>query len=72
MVNLIYFTPLYLISNGIRMSHDNHNLSDTEKKMNDCIVEAVLEDNSTHHCKNIIGEKDFNLIKKEKKALKVA
>ena len=30
MVKLIYSTPLWLISNGIRMSHDNHHLSDSE------------------------------------------
>ena len=29
MVKLIYHTPLWLASNGCRMSHDNHHLSDT-------------------------------------------
>jgi ssDNA-binding Zn-finger/Zn-ribbon topoisomerase 1 len=33
-VELIHITPLSLISNGIRYSHDNHDKSDTDKLTN--------------------------------------
>ena len=32
MVKVIYTSPLLLVSNGIRMSHDNHELSDSNKQ----------------------------------------
>jgi len=45
---LIYASPVYLMANGIRYSHDNHHLSDT-----------ILEEKYYQ-----TGEKDFNLIKR--------
>jgi len=55
-VKLIFTSPLWLISNGIRFSHDNHNQSDTI---------YFSEENKTVYSSCIkIGKKDFNLIKK--------
>jgi len=53
MVKLIYASPLWLISNGIRYSRDNHNLSDSK---------ILFRDNGG--IETTIGTKDFNLIKK--------
>jgi len=52
-VKLIYSTPLWLISNATRYSHDNHHLSDSRVfYRNNGKIETTL------------GSKDFNLIKK--------
>ena len=48
-VELLFSSPLWLISNGIRYSHNNHDKSDTVKEERD---------------NNLIGSKDFNLIKR--------
>ena len=53
MVELIYASPIWLISNGIRYSHDNHHLSDTVGLVKDGEVVDVS-----------IGPKDFDLIKR--------
>ena len=44
MVKLLYSSPLWLMSNGIRMSHDNHNLSDTKIGYicNDCFEQTAI------------------------------
>jgi K+-transporting ATPase c subunit len=44
-VKLIYSTPLYLISNAIRYSHNNHHLSDTEEARED-YIKNNLDDNN--------------------------
>lgn len=48
-VKLLHITPLWLISEGLRFSHDNHNLSDTTEEMK---------------ANNLVGSKDYGLIKK--------
>jgi len=53
-VKLKYATPVKYISEAIRYSHSNHNLSDTEKAECEC----------DEDCINVIGEKDFALIKR--------
>lgn len=82
-VKLLYITPLWLISNAIRYSHDNHHLSDTlvaeDISEFDCCpyCNSKLEVYSDEfeyfkYCKvcnaefdnNIIGKKDYELIKK--------
>jgi len=52
-VKLIYFSPLWLISNAIHYSHNNHNKSDSK---------VLYRDNGQRE--TILGSKDFNLIKK--------
>jgi len=52
-VSLIYTSPLWLISNGARFSHNNHNLSDSK-----VFFRAKGQIETT------LGSKDFNLIKK--------
>ena len=52
-VKLIYSSPVALISNAIRYSHSNHNLSDSKF----FYIEGKAID-------IIVGEKDFNLIKR--------
>jgi len=65
-VKLIYSSPLWLIANGIRYSHNNHHLSDTEKTRKEFIAKTISEDGYVNmsEVNNLIGEKDFNLIKK--------
>jgi len=53
MVKLVYTTPLWLIANGIRHSHNNHHLSDSK---------VLLRDNG--NIKTTLGSKDFDLIKR--------
>jgi len=53
MVKLIYSSPLLLISNGIRYSHNNHYLSDSEVSF---AKNGLIE--------TTIGSKDYELIKK--------
>ena len=75
-VKLIYSSPVWLIANGIRYSHDNHHLSDS------FIINYTLDcpkcgsDNNNFYGNSLIcedcgfnltehiGSKDFNLIKK--------
>ena len=40
-VKLIYSSPLWLISNGIRYSHDNHHLSDTKETKESFITKTI-------------------------------
>ena len=58
-VKLLFSSPLWLISNGIRYSHNNHNKSDSEdiKLVNGMELEAFPNFGS-------IGEKDYDLIKR--------
>ena len=76
-VQLIYATPLWLISNGIRYSHDNHKQSDTSIRYICPICGGEKEDYlfGEQICSNCnvameiksemeIGEKDFSLIKR--------
>ena len=51
MVRLIYSSPLWLISNGIRMSHNNHYLSDTEELICECIAEELKKGGDSCECK---------------------
>jgi len=51
-VNLLHYSPIYVIANGIRYSHNNHHLSDTP--FGDDLYEQYTK----------IGEKDFDLIKR--------
>jgi len=71
MVKLLHFTPLYLIANGIRMSHDNHNLSDSKfigLNFNNWNEEVKITQKEWVQqltpTKVEVGEKDFDLIKK--------
>jgi len=59
MVKLIYITPLWLISNGVRMSHNNHNLSDDD---NVRVINGLEPTGDADYTD--IGIKDFNLIKR--------
>ena len=52
-VKLIYCSPLWLISNGIRYSHNNHHLSDSK---------ILYRDNGA--IETTLGSKDFDLIKR--------
>jgi len=52
-VSLIYCSPLWLIANGIRYSHNNHDLSDSK---------VLYRDNGA--IETTLGSKDFNLIKR--------
>jgi thymidylate synthase (FAD) len=63
---LTYITPLWVIAKAIRYSHDNHHLSDTEKARTEYVTKSLIEDGefSNYTADNIIGEKDFNLIKR--------
>jgi len=65
-VRLIYITPLWLIANGIRYSHDNHHLSDTKEKQQEYITETIMNGGfiSEKVKEHIIGDKDFDLIKR--------
>jgi len=56
---LIYITPLWLIANGIRYSHNNHHLSDTDP-IRDFHGLPLTEDVDFDD----IGIKDFDLIKR--------
>jgi len=59
-VKLIYITPLWLIANGIRYSHDNHYLSDSEN----ILFIYNIKDKDFNEEFNGIGSKDFDLIKR--------
>jgi flavin-dependent thymidylate synthase len=59
MVKVIYVSPLWLISNGIRMSHDNHHLSDDD---NVRVINGLEPTEDEDY--NDIGSKDFDLIKR--------
>ena len=63
---LIYITPLWLIVNGIRYSHDNHHLSDTKEKQQAYITKTVIKGDFVNEKikEHIIGNKDFDLIKR--------
>lgn len=52
-VKLIYCSPLWLIVNAIRYSHNNHNKSDSK---------VLYRDNGT--IETTLGSKDFDLIKR--------
>ena len=52
-VSLIFCSPLWLISNAIRYSHNNHDKSDSK---------VLYRDNGT--IETSLGSKDFNLIKR--------
>ena len=52
-VKLIYCSPLWLIANSIRYSHNNHHLSDSK---------VLYRDNGA--IETTLGSKDFNLIKR--------
>ena len=56
---LIYTTPLWLIANGIRYSHDNHYLSDTDP-IRDFHRLPLTEDVDLDD----VGIKDYDLIKR--------
>ena len=56
-VELLFASPLWLASNAIRMSHDNHHLSDSEVKMNSNI-------DGKNVVYPVIGKKDKELIYK--------
>jgi len=61
-VKLKYYTPIKYISEAIRYSHSNHHLSDTEKTE---ILKMFYE--GYECCEdfvNVIGDKDFDLIKR--------
>jgi len=65
-VRLIYITPLWLIANGIRYSHDNHHLSDTKEKQQEYITETIMNGGFVNEKvkEHLIGDKDFDLIKR--------
>jgi len=65
-VKLIYSSPLWLIANGIRYSHNNHNKSDTDDAKKQYINNNIIENGDYNYnvAENIIGKKDFNLIKR--------
>ena len=78
-VKLIYSSPIWLIANGIRYSHDNHHLSDTKTVFicNECYEQIIDNINKKLYCpkcgtemkidKNVestIGTKDYDLIKR--------
>ena len=65
-VKLISATPLWLIANAIRYSHNNHHLSDTDDARKQYINDNIIESGDYNYsvAENIIGEKDFNLIKR--------
>jgi len=78
-VKLIFASPLWLISNGIRYSHNNHHLSDTKviKACPNCEqdvdIEYIDQSYKCHACGEVFsklhkvtvfGKKDFELIKK--------
>ena len=52
-VKLLHITPLWLISNAIRYSHDNHDKADYK-------IDTYISFKNQH----TIGSKDFNLIKR--------
>jgi len=56
-VKLIYASPLWLISNGIHYSHDNHDKSDTD-------IETCNKLKTWQEQVEFIGEKDYDLIKR--------
>jgi len=58
-VKLIYSSPIWLIANAIRYSHDNHHLSDTDN-----IRDFHGLDLTENPDFNDIGIKDFDLIKR--------
>ncbi len=60
LAKLIYLTPLWLIANGIRYSHDNHHLSDSEN----ILYIHKIKDKDFNEEFNGIGSKDFDLIKR--------
>ena len=65
-VKLIFATPLYLISNGVHYSHNNHNLSDTDDARKQYINDSIIENGDYNYnvAENMIGKKDFDLIKR--------
>ena len=58
-VSLIFCSPLWLIANGIRYSHNNHNKSDTDN-----ILELYGYDLTERPDFDDIGIRDFDLIKR--------
>jgi thymidylate synthase (FAD) len=66
LVELTYITPLWVIAKGIRYSHDNHHLSDTEKNKADYLLAKNLRDEKIDviELEHYIGTKDYDLIKR--------
>jgi thymidylate synthase (FAD) len=66
LVELTYITPLWVIAKGIRYSHDNHHLSDTEKNKADYLLAKNLRDEEIDviELDHYIGPRDYNLIKR--------
>jgi thymidylate synthase (FAD) len=65
-VKLTYSTPLYLISKGIRYSHNNHHLSDTEEAKKQYVYRNMVDGEDINQCllERITGSKDYDLIKR--------
>ena len=63
---LLYISPLRLISNSIRYSHATWNSSDTEKEKKKQIAKAILKGNYINNITGnyILGQKDYDLIKR--------
>ena len=76
----VYASPLWLIGNGIRYSHNNHHLSDTKEREicpfckspfhieynsnGDRICKNCNSRWSTYYGEKVLGEKDYGLIKR--------
>jgi len=76
-VKNLFNTPLWLCSNAIRMSHDNHNLSDTkiinglpyEVDENELVTDVIMKDEDMQKYSRI-GKKDLALINRVGNKLK--
>lgn len=68
-IKLLHFSPLWLASHACRMSHDNHDKSDTVMKHHSLIVND-MDDDEYGYCTadyglyGICGEKDKALIER--------